>query len=176
LTGGPEAGWTSSYFARTDEKGIGFDRTVTGSNAVAQYAPQVAAEFSSLKRTPERLLLWFHHVPWDYRMRSGNTLWDELVMHYTDGVRSVSDMRQTWSSLQGAIDSERFEQVSSFLAIQEKEAKWWRDASIAYFQTRSHRLLPSGFEPTEHDLSYYEALCFPYVPGAKPEASSLCKK
>ena len=175
-TGGPEAGWTSTYFARADEKGIGFDRTVTGSNAVAQYAPQVAAEFSSLKRTPERLLLWFHHVPWDYRMRSGNTLWDELVMHYTHGVQSVSDMRQTWSSLQGAIDSERFEQVSSFLAIQEKEAKWWRDASIAYFQTRSHRLLPSGFEPTEHDLSYYEALCFPYVPGARPEASSLCKK
>jgi alpha-glucuronidase len=175
-TGGPEAGWTSTYFARADQQGIGFDRTVTGSNAVAQYTPQAAAEFSNIKHTPEQLLLWFHHVPWDYRMRSGNTLWDELVMHYTDGVRSVRDMRQTWSSLRGEIDSERFEQVGSFLAIQEKEAKWWRDASIAYFQTLSRRPLPSGIEPPEHDLSYYEALCFPYVPGARPEASSLCKK
>jgi alpha-glucuronidase len=136
---------------------------------VSQYSPEVAAQFGDLKRTPEKLLLWFHHVPWDYKMQSGHTLWDELVIHYTHGVRTVSEMRHTWAGLAGGIDAERYAQVSSFLAIQEKEAQWWRDASIAYFQTFSQRPLPAGYAPPEHDLSYYEALCFPYAPGIEPK-------
>ncbi len=81
--------WTSVYYHRADAKGIGFDRTKTGSNAVAQYAPPVAAEFSDIKRVPEQFLLWFHHVPWDYRTQSGRILWDELVYRYTRGVDTV---------------------------------------------------------------------------------------
>jgi alpha-glucuronidase len=165
VSGGPRADWTSVYFNRADQQGIGFDRTATGSNAVAQYASPVAARFSDLKRVPETLLLWFHHVPWDYEMPSGRTLWDELVIHYTQGVQTVTNMRRTWAGLEGMVDAERYSQVSAFLAIQEKEAKWWRDASIAYLQTFSHRPLPRGYEPPEHDLEYYEALCFPYAPG-----------
>jgi len=175
VSGGPRADWTSVYFNRADAQGIGFDRTATGSNAVSQYAPPVAAEFSDLKRIPDDLLLWFHHVRWDYKMRSGRTLWDELVMHYSDGVRAVGDMRRTWASLAGKIDSERYRQVSTFLEIQEKEARWWRDASIAYFQTLSHRPLPAGFPPPEHDLHYYETLCFPYVPGHSPLPQEKCQ-
>lgn len=174
VSGGPRADWTSVYYNRADAQGIGFDRTASGSNAVAQYAPPVAARFSDIKQIPDQLLLWFHHVPWDYRMSSGRTLWDELVIHYTQGVRTVSDMRHTWAGLAGKIDSERYAQVSAYLRIQEKEAQWWRDASIAYFQSLSHRPLPAGYAPPEHDLQYYEALCFPYAPGHAP-LSPTCK-
>lgn len=172
--GGPRADWTSMYFNKADAQGLGFDRTATGSNAVAQYAPAVAALYSDLKRVPDTLLLWFHHVPWDYRMRSGRTLWDELVYHYTYGVQTVGRMRKTWSGLSDSVDAGRYREVSSFLAIQEKEAKWWRDASIAYFQTFSHRPLAPGYEPPEHDLTYYEALCFPYAPGHPPLPGAKC--
>jgi len=171
VSGGARADWTSVYFNRADAQGIGFDRTAAGSNAVAQYAPPVAARFADRKRVPEQLLLWFHHVPWDYRMSSGQTLWDELVIHYTRGVQTVADMRKSWADLAAFVDPERYAQVSAFLAIQEKEARWWRDASIAYFQTFSHRPLPAGYEPPQHDLPYYESLCIPYVPGAEPRPS-----
>lgn len=166
VAGGPRADWTSVYFNRADAQGIGFDRTATGSNAVSQYFPPVASRFSDLARVPEKFLLWFHHVPWDYKMASNRTLWEELVIHYTQGVRTVSEMRRTWADLSAYVDPERYAQVSAFLAIQEKEAQWWRDASIAYFQSVSHRPLPAGYAAPEHDLQFYEALCFPYAPGS----------
>ena len=159
------ADWNSVYYHRADAKGLGFDRTTSGSNAVAQYAPPVAAEFEDIRQTPERFLLWFHHVPWDYRMASGSTLWDELVYRYTRGVEGVRAMRRTWGGLATYVDAERYAQVATYLAIQEKEAKWWRDASIAYFETFSRRPLPPGFDPPEHTLLEYEALAFPYAPG-----------
>ena len=165
VEGGPRADWTSVYYHRADANGIGFDRTKTGSNAVAQYAPPVAAQFGDLKRVPEQFLLWFHHVPWDYRTRSGRILWDELVYRYTRGVDTVREMEGTWQGLARFVDAERHQQVAAFLKIQEKEAKWWRDASIAYFQTFSKRPLPAGFAPPEHSLEYYKSLEFPYAPG-----------
>jgi alpha-glucuronidase len=175
VSGGARADWTSVYFNRADARGIGFDRTARGSNAVGQYAPAVASQFADLERVPEKYLLWFHHVPWDYRMSSGRTLWDELVVHYTRGVQAVADMRKTWAGLLAFVDPERHAQVSAFLAIQEHEAQWWRDASIAYFQTFSQRPLPAGYEPPGHDLQYYESICFPYVPGSASSAEGLCK-
>ena len=174
VAGGPNADWTSIYYNRADAQGIGFDRSASGSNAVSQYAPEVAAEFGSLERTPETLLLWFHHLPWDYRMASGRSLWDELVRHYTSGVQSVAEMRKVWGRLAAYVDAQRYEQVATFLAIQEQEAKWWRDASIAYFQSLSQRPLPEGFAAPEHSLQYYEALCFPVVPGDPGGQSPPC--
>ncbi|WP_161812934.1 alpha-glucuronidase family glycosyl hydrolase [Steroidobacter agaridevorans] len=165
VEGGPRADWTSVYYHRADANGIGFDRTKTGSNAVAQYAPPVAAQFGDLKRVPEQFLLWFHHVPWDYRTKSGRILWDELVYRYTRGVDTVREMEGTWQGLAPFVDAERHHEVAAFLKIQEKEAKWWRDASIAYFQTFSKRPLPAGFAPPEHSLDYYKSLEFPYAPG-----------
>lgn len=165
VSGGPRADWTSVYYHRASVDGIGFDRTAGGSNAVAQYAPAVAREFGDSQRVPEELLLWFHHVPWDYRMRSGRPLWDELVHRYTRGVDYVRDMRKTWNGLEGSVDPERHAQVAAFLAIQEKEAQWWRDASISYFQTFSKRPLPADVAPPAHPLEYYESLEFPYAPG-----------
>ena len=165
VEGGPRADWTSVYFHRATRDGIGFDRTATGSDAVAQYAPPVAEVFGDVTRVPEEFLLWFHHVPWDHRMQSGRPLWDELVHRYTRGVDTVAGMRETWAGLDGRIDAERHAQVAAFLAIQQQEAQWWRDASIAYFQTFSARPLPAGEAPPPHPLEYYKALEFPYAPG-----------
>jgi alpha-glucuronidase len=161
----PEPDWNPVYYNRAASSGIGFDRTASGSNAVAQYAPPVAAQFSDLKMVPEKYLLWFHHVPWDYRLSSGRTLWEELVLHYAHGVDEVRAMRKTWSGLSAYVDPERFAEVTRFLAIQQREAQWWRDASIAYFQTLSQRPLPPGVAPPAHTLAEYEAVCFPFTPG-----------
>jgi alpha-glucuronidase len=163
--GGARADWTPPYYHRADGAGIGADRSTGGSNAVSQYAQPLAAEFNDPKLTPERYLLWFHHLSWDYPMASGRTLWDELVMHYSRGVEYVREMRRTWATLAPYVDSERFAETSAFLAIQEDEARWWRDACIAYFQSVSMRPLPDGVAPPAHSLAEYEAISTPYAPG-----------
>jgi alpha-glucuronidase len=165
VTGGPRADWTSVYYAKAGKDGIGFDRTATGSNATAQYAPIVAKRFSDLKTVDERDLLWFHHLPWTYRLKSGQTLWDGLVTHYSHGVATVDGMGKTWAGLSPYVDAERHAQVADFLAIQRNEAQWWRDASIAYFQPFSGLPLPAGEAAPAHELGYYEGLSFPYAPG-----------
>jgi len=159
------ADWNPTYYHRADANGVGFDRGPKGSNAVAQYSPKVAAIFADRRKIPEHFLLWFHHVPWDYKTSSGRILWDELVYRYSHGVEVVSQMRRTWAGLGKYVDAERFAQVSAFLSIQEQEAQWWRDACIAYFQTFSKRPLPAGFAPPAHPLEYYRQLRFPYAPG-----------
>jgi alpha-glucuronidase len=171
---GSRTEWTSAYYHRADASGIGFDRTVTGSNAVAQYADPVAATFADPARTPVQLLLWFHHLSWDYRLPAGRTLWEELISRYDQGVAAVAAMRAQWASLAGHIDPERYGEVSASLAIQEREARWWRDACIAYFQSVSGRALPAGAAPPAHPLSYYQALCFPFAPGDPAGAPHKC--
>jgi alpha-glucuronidase len=165
--------WSSTYYSRADAHGIGVDRTATGSNAVAQYSPHIAAEYASLASCPENLLLWFHHVAWDYRLPSGQTLWDSLVRHYDRGVGSVEQARNTWSTLSPYVDSQRYRMTADFLAIQEKDAEWWRNASIAYFQSISHLPLPAGAAPPPDTLAHYEAFCIPYVEGS-PGRSPGC--
>ncbi|KUP00425.1 alpha-glucuronidase [Stenotrophomonas maltophilia] len=165
VDGGPRADWTSVYYHRADRNGIGFDRSASGSNAVGQYFPPVAGVYGDPARVPESLLLWFHHVSWDRRMRSGRTLWDELVGRYSRGVRQVQSMQVTWAGLRDRIDPQRHQQVAAFLQIQREEAQWWRDASVAYFQSVSGRPLPAGERPPPQPLSYYQALQFPFAPG-----------
>ncbi|WWW34293.1 alpha-glucuronidase family glycosyl hydrolase [Stenotrophomonas rhizophila] len=165
VDGGPRADWTSVYYHRADRDGIGFDRTARGSNAVGQYPPDVAARYGDLARVPEPLLLWFHHVPWEHRMASGRSLWDELVGRYSQGVRQVQDMQATWASLGGRVDPQRHAQVTAFLRIQLREAQWWRDASVAYFQSVSGRPLPAGESAPPHPLNWYQGLQFPSAPG-----------
>ena len=165
-SGGARADWTPPYYHRADAEGIGADRsTGAGSNSVSQYAQPLAAQYDDPKLTPEKYLLWFHHLSWDYPMPSGRTLWDELVMHYSRGVEYVQEMRRTWATLAPYVDSDRYAETSAYLAIQEKEARWWRDACIAYFQSLSKRPLPKGLAPPEHALAEYEAISTPYAPG-----------
>jgi alpha-glucuronidase len=159
------ADWNPTYYHRADAQGIGFDRTTSGSGAVSQYAAPLAEIFDDANHTPEQYLLWFHHVPWDHRLSSGRSVWDELVRHYTQGVETVRDMRATWSTLAPYVDAERYAQVSAFLAIQEQEASWWRDATLAYFQSVSKRPFPKGYAPPARTLADYEAIFVPYAPG-----------
>jgi alpha-glucuronidase len=132
---------------------------------VAQYAPQLAKKFGDPRTVPEEHLLWFHHLRWDHPMPSGRTLWDELVTRYTRGASEAAAMRRTWEGQSEHVDAERHAQVAAFLTIQEREAKWWRGASIAYFQSLSKRPLPAGIEPPAHDLEHYKSLNFPHAPG-----------
>ncbi|MFN3536675.1 MAG: alpha-glucuronidase, partial [Brevundimonas sp.] len=161
----PRADWNPTYFHRADADGIGFDRTASGSNAVSQYAPEVAAGFADLARIDERFLLWFHHLPWDHPMPSGRPLWHELVARYDRGVAATGEMRRTWAGLADHVDARRHSEVADFLAIQEEEARWWRDSSIAYWRSLNGLPMPQGHAPPEHDLAHYERLSFPHSPG-----------
>ncbi len=161
----PHPDWNSTYYHRADSIGVGFDRTKTGSEAVSQYNPPLSTEFGSLEKCPRKFLLWFHHVRWDYKMKSGNTLWDEICYHYYKGVDGVREMQKTWNSLKGKIDETEFHSEQMYLEIQEKEAVWWRNACILYFQTFSKMPIPKDLEKPDKTLKYYESLSFPYAPG-----------
>jgi alpha-glucuronidase len=159
------ADWTSVYYHKADARGLGFDRTATGSNALAQYAPEWRKLWGDPATCPENLLLWFHHVPWDRRMKSGQPLWDELCLRYQRGVDEVRTLRRDWDSLKDRIDAERFTHVQQRLARQEKEAVNWRDACLLYFQQFSKRPLPAGVEPAAHPLEHYTSLRLRNMPG-----------
>jgi alpha-glucuronidase len=152
----PREDWNPVYYHKADTFGLGFDRTKTGSNTVSQYHPPVRQQFSDLQTCPEKFLLWFHHVSWDHRMKSGRTLWDELTLHYQRGVDWVRSTRATWAKLGGAIDPERHAAIARKLAIQERDAIWWRDACLLYFQTFAKRPLPPGVEHAAKPLAEYK--------------------
>ena len=164
----PRADWTSVYYHQADNAAIGFDRTSKGSNALGQYSPEVQRIYEQLENCPEEYLLWVHHVPWDHKMKSGKTLWEELCGHYYNGAESVRKMQIAWNTLQGKIDEDRFRQVRSLLSIQYKEAIWWRNACVLYFQTFSKKDLPVGFEKPDKTLEYYQSLEFRFAPGIRP--------
>ncbi len=164
--------WNPVYYHRADKNGIGVDRTKSGTDALSQFFPPVAHRFADLRTVPEEYLLWFHHVGWDYRMNSGRPLWTELVARYSLGVDQVKAMREKWATLSPYVDPARFEQTASFLQTQEKEAQWWRDASIAYFSEISGRPVPVGFAPPAHDLGYYKSLRFDFAPGQNRQEPS----
>jgi alpha-glucuronidase len=159
------ADWNPTYYHKADSLGIGFDRTGTGSNALAQYAPAVRQLFQNPNTCPEAYLLWFHHVSWNHKMQSGRNLWEELCYKYYTGVDSVRWMQQAWNSMASFIDDERYRQVKMLLTIQEKEAVWWRNACVLYFQTFSQLPIPASYEKPAQSLAHYEALHFPYAPG-----------
>jgi alpha-glucuronidase len=158
------ADWSAVYYHRADSVGIGFDRSPTGSNAVAQYRSPWREIFADVSRCPEELLLWFHHVPWTHPMKSGRPLWDELCLRYQSGVDSVRAMRATWDALAAFVDRPRFEHVKMLLAIQGQEARWWHDACLLYFQTFSKRPFPPGCQRPAGRLEDYRLLKHSYVP------------
>ena len=140
--------WSATTYHRADEKGIGYDRTATGSGAVLQYRSPMREEWADPRTTPDRLLLWFHHLPWDYKMQSGATLWDELVSHYDQGARWARGLEALWASVRREIDYDRFAAVLVKLHRQSQDAAAWRDKCLGYFQTFSKRPVPPlTFEP-----------------------------
>ncbi len=158
------------YYNRADTNGLGFDRTSTGSDEVSQYQPALSDRLANLATCPQIYLLWFHHVPWDYRMRSGRTMWDELGLHYQAGVDWVRTTEKSWDTLSGVIDPERHAAVADKLAIQEHDAAWWHDACLLYFQTFSNRPFPAGVDKPQHTLQELMALA---PPGKPNEARTI---
>jgi alpha-glucuronidase len=161
----PRPDWNPVYFHRADSFGIGFDRTANGTNALAQYAPEVRKQFEELNSCDENYLLWFHHVSWKHKMRSGRTLWEELCYKYYKGVDDIRSFQLAWNQLEKLLDNERFSHVKILLAIQAEEAKWWRNSCLLYFQTFSGMAIPAGYEQPDKTLGYYKSLNFPYAPG-----------
>jgi alpha-glucuronidase len=154
--------WDAKDYHKADSIGLGVDRTATGSNAVEQYAKELHEQFANIKTCPEKYLLWFHHVPWNYSLSSGRTLWNELVFQYYKGVEEVKDMRKTWDSIKDKIDATRYEHVKQLLVMQEDEAIWWRDGCVLYFQSFSKLPIAAEHEKPAHDLSYYKRIPFPF--------------
>ncbi len=163
------ADWTSVYYHQAGTTGIGFNRTATGSNAVAQYFPGARDIFASRQKCPEKFLLWFHHVGWNEKMKSGRTLWDELCHTYYAAADSSKWMQQTWNTIKSKIDAERSHHITMFLSIQQKEAIWWRNACLLYFQTFSNLPIPQGLEKPDKPLSYFLQMEFPHAPGIRPQ-------
>jgi alpha-glucuronidase len=153
--------WNPVYYHKADAQGLGFNRTATGSNAVGQYASAVGSVFATRATIPDDFLLFFHHVGWNETLASGRTLWAELVHRYSVGVDGVQMMRDTWAPLSNRIDSQRFDEVTAFLEIQHYEARWWRDACLAYFGSVSQQAVPEGYSPLGNTLDYYKGLSCP---------------
>ena len=149
---GARPDWLPSYYHRADKEGIGFDRSSKGSNAVSQYPDSLRLIYNDKTTCPEVYLLWFHHVPWQYRMKSGRTLWGELCRAYDRGVRQVRGFQEIWDSVEPFVDARRFREVQSKLKIQMRDAVWWKDACLLYFQTFSGMPIPAGIERPVHEL------------------------
>ena len=149
---GIRSDWTPAYYHRADSVGLGFDRSSRGTDAVSQYPTALRNLYDDIRTCPEEYLAWFHHVPWDYRMHSGRTFWDELCHRYDDGVRGARRMLARWDGMQRFVDAQRFGEVQHKLRIQARDAVWWRDACLLYFQTFSRRPIPQDVEHPVHNL------------------------
>ena len=150
--------WTSIYYHRADSIGLGFDRGVNGSNALSLYHPDAAKAWSQVDNCPLPYLLWYHHVPWGKKLSTGLSLWDELCTRYYTGAEAVSTMQKEWASLKGKMDAEIHADVAGRLAAQYREALWWRDACVLYFQTYSKMPIPAPFAPPSRTLEEIKLL------------------
>lgn len=146
--------WTSVYYHQADTNGIGFNRTSTGSNAISQYREPLASQFNHSETCPEIYLLWFHHLPWDYKMKNGRILWDEMCYRYDNGLNEVREFQKIWDEVQPYVDDQRFHAVQHKLQRQCRDAQIWKDACLLYFQQFSKRPIPFDIERPVWDLEY----------------------
>ncbi|MBN2166318.1 MAG: alpha-glucuronidase [Marinilabiliaceae bacterium] len=144
--------WTMPYYHKADSFGVGFNRTATGSNAVAQYHEPLNTQYGDINTCPEKYLLWFHHAPWSHKMNSGRTLWDEICYRYDDGVNQVRYFQVVWDKAQPYVDAERFVEVQRKLRYQAQNAQVWKDACLLYFQQFSQQPIPYDIERPIHNL------------------------
>lgn len=158
---GARPDWLPKYYHRADSAGVGFDRSPSGSDAVGQYPEPYRSLYADVATCPENLLLWFHHLPWDHKMKSGRTLWDELCLHYQRGLESVESMQRQWAAAAPWLDKELYKDVEGRLMTQARDAKWWQDACLLYFGSFSGRPLPAGVRPPIHTLDSLRAITLP---------------
>ena len=166
---GLRADWTPPYYHKADSIGMGFDRTLTGSANVKQYPEALCNLYNDINTCPENLLTWFHHVPWDHKMKSGRTFWDELCHQYDKGVHEARHFLTVWDAMQPYVDAQRFSEIQRKLRIQARDAEWWRDACLLYFQTFSHRPIPQDMEHPVHNLDEMKQFRIPISMYENPE-------
>jgi len=152
LTKAARPDWTSIYYHRADSIGLGFDRTGNLSNAVKLYSKEIYETWGNAEKCDLNYLLWFHHIAWNKKLSSGNTLWEELCFRYYNGVVEVEKLQKDWLKLQPFIDKETFISVNSRLKTQQKESIWWRDACVLYFKEFSKMSIPSSLTPPNRSL------------------------
>ena len=144
--------WSPLYYHKAAKDGIGFDRTMNGSAAVEQYHEPLKSLYNNVETCPENLILWFHHLPWDHKMKSGRTLWDELCYTYQEGIDEAASFIKVWESVEKYVDSQRYENIHRKIVRQAKDAIWWRDACMLYFQTFSGMPIPEDCTAPQHTL------------------------
>lgn len=150
--------WMPPYYHRADSAGLGFNRSSSGSNAVAQYPALLAKKLDDINTCPEEFILWFHHVPWDFKMKSGATLWQELCNRYQSGVESVETMQRQWTAAKPYIDPELWNDVNERLMTQARDANWWREGCLLYFQQFSGMPIPDNVTPPVHTLDQLKGI------------------
>ena len=131
--------WCPVYYHRADSSGIGFDRTHAGSDATSQYREPYCSVYDDINTCPERYLLWFHHVPWDYRLKSGRTVLEEMTFRYNRGVSEVEDFLRVWQEVKPQIDDQRWQEVQDRLDHQLENAQLWRKTCLDYFGSFSSK-------------------------------------
>lgn len=147
---GARPDWLPSYYHRAESDGVGFDRTVaTGSAATSQYPSPFAEILENPISCPEKYLLWFHHLGWDHKLSSGETVWEALNRHYDSGVKGVENMRIAWRGLDGCMDADIYSDIESRMLTQHKDAIWWRDACLEYFGQKAGK---QPLKPSMHIL------------------------
>lgn len=149
---GARADWMPSYYHNATKDAIGFNRNSTGSNATAQYPEHLAKLYDDLATCPEEYLLWFHHVAWTHKMKSGRTLWDEMCYKYDEGVQEVRMFQRMWDQAEKYVDKPRFLDIQRRLQVQARDAVWWKDACLLYFQEFSGMPIPYELERPIHQL------------------------
>lgn len=173
---GARADWLPSYYHQADKEGLGFDRSRTGSDAVSQYPDSLARVFNSLEQCPEEYLLWFHHVKWNQKLRSGRSLWNELCYKYQKGVDEVRAFQRVWKEMKPYVDEERYQAVAERLDIQAHDAVWWKDACLEYFRTFSKQPYPKGAEPPVFTLKELKKVKLPISNYEPPTIEMLPRK
>lgn len=159
---GARPDWLPSFYHRADSAGLGFDRSPSGSNATAQYPEPYASQYASIETCPEEYLLWFHHVPWTYRMPDGSTMWETLCRHYETGCRRAEAMKETWRRCEPDIaDKELHADVLARLTTQARDARWWAEACMLYFQQFHGMPLPDFVARPKHTLEQLKQICLP---------------
>ncbi len=145
--------WLPVFYNQADSLGIGFDRTkATGTDATSQYAPAFGNLMEDVNTCPDKYLLWFHHVSWHHKCQTGRTVWEELCYRYQNGLNEARNLQRQWNSLQGAIDPEIFRDVQVRLMTQTRDAEWWKDGTLLYFQSLCKLPFPEFLEPPVHTL------------------------
>ncbi len=145
--------WLPVFYNQADEKGIGFDRTkATGTDNTSQYNPAYGGMMEKLETCPDKYLLWFHHVPWTHRCQTGRTVWEELCYRYQNGVNEARQMQRQWNTLADVVDAELFHDIQVRLMTQTRDAEWWKDGCLLYFQSLCKKPMPDYVDPPVHTL------------------------